>query len=127
MKLCDGSHLIESIPGVPFNFLARKSCTGKSGLFLSRFAPENFDFQCRLRHQLDRKVAKLSPYKNEGRTTILLVESDDIAFMDEGVMCDNLRKSYPEGLPSGIDRVWFVHTSIPEDVLFFEMTDALKK
>jgi hypothetical protein len=125
--LPEGSHMISCIPGVPFDFRARKMHTGKAGVLLSRFAPDNSDFPSRLRSHLDRKIAKLAPYKGKGKTTLLLVESDDIAFMNEGVMWDSLRDAYPEGLPPGVDKVWFVHTSIPEDVLFFEMNEAFKR
>jgi len=127
VKLPEGSHIISCIPGVPFEFRARKTHTGKRGLLLSRFTPENSDFPSRLRDHLDRKIAKLAPYKGKGKKTILLVESDDIAFMNEGIMWDSLRDAYPAGLPPGVDEVWFVHTSLPEDILFFEMNGAFKR
>jgi hypothetical protein len=127
INLPNGAHNISSIPGVPFEFHARKMSTGNSELLLFRVAIENKDFFSRLRSHLDRKITKLAPYKGKGKSTILLVESDDIAFMNEGVMWDSLSDAYPEGLPSGVDNVWFVHTSIPEEVLFFEMNGAFKR
>jgi len=127
INLPDGSHVISSVPGVPFEFHARKSNTGKAGLLLSRFAPANENFPSRLRSHLDRKITKLAPYKGKGKSTVLLIESDDIAFMNEGVMWDSLSNAYPEGMPSCLDSVWFVHTSIPEDVQFFEMNGAFER
>ena len=77
--------------------------------------------------QLDRKIEKLSPYKNQNKTTILLVESDDIALMDDGIMWDGLGSAYPKGLPEGLDQIWFADTSIPEEVLFTDMTQAVNR
>lgn len=127
VKLSEGSHMISRIPGIPFEFRATRRCTGKAGVLLSRLAPDNPDFPSRLQNHLDRKIAKLTPYKGKGKTTLLLVESDDIAFMNEGFMWDSIREAYPKGLPPGVDQVWFAHTSIPEDVLFFEMNKAFKR
>jgi hypothetical protein len=126
-KLSEGSHIISNIPGIPFEFRARKKCSGKAGLLLSRFGPYIPDFPSRLKKHLARKIKKLAPYKGKGKTTLLLVESADIAFMDEAVMYDSLSGTYPAGLPSGVDQVWFAHTSIPEDVLFFEMNEAFRR
>ena len=126
-KLSEGSHIISNIPGIPFEFRARKKCSGKAGLLFSRFAPDIPDFSSRLKNHLASKIKKLTPYKGKGKTTLLLVESEDIAFIDEAVMYDSLSKAYPEGLPSGVDQVWFAHTSIPEDVLFFEMNEAFRR
>ncbi|MBA3005658.1 MAG: hypothetical protein KJ900_03320 [Proteobacteria bacterium] len=127
INLADGSHIISNIPGVPFEFHARKTHSGKTGLSLLRFAPILDDFPSRLRNHLDRKIKKLAPYKCKDKSTILLIESDCIAFMNEGIMWDSLSDAYPEGLPTGIDNVWFVHTSMPKDILFFNMNGAFKR
>jgi len=114
-----GHHEIKNVPGVPFEFYAMKKSSNRIGLFFGRFLPNDETFPDRLREQLDRKIKKLSPYKGQNKTTILLVESDDIALMDEGTMWDGLRSAYPEGLPQGVDQIWFADTSIPENILFF--------
>jgi len=126
-KLTEGSHIISSISGIPFEFRASKKCSGRAGLLLSRFSPDIPDFPSRLKKHLARKIKKLTPYKDKGKTTLLLVESEDIAFMNDGVMYDSLSEAYPEELPSGVDQVWFAHTSIPEDILFIKMNKAFRR
>jgi len=125
--LSEGSHIISGILGLPFDFRAKKNTNAKSGLILSRYSPDITDFTTRLRKHLDRKVAKLASYKEKDKTTLLLVESNDIAFMNDGVMWDSLKSAYPEGLPTGIDNVWFVHTSMPENIEYFDMNTAFTR
>jgi hypothetical protein len=124
-KLAMGAHTIEDVPGIPFEFYAMKKSSIRTGLLLGRFAPNDHTLPDRLRDQLDRKIEKLSPYKAQNKTTILLVESDDIALMNDGIMWDGLRLAYPDGLPQGLDQIWFADTSIPEELLFTEMTQAV--
>lgn len=124
-KLSIASHNISEAPGIPFEFRATKRISSRSGLLFSRFAPEDRSFPNRLRSQLNRKADKLAPYKKQGKTTVILVESDDIALMDEAIMWDGLRSAYPDGLPSGVDEIWFADTSIPEEILFTDMTGAV--
>lgn len=124
-KLPIGSHTIKVVPGIPFEFYATKRSSSRTGLLFSRFAPNDQTFPDRLREHLDRKVRKLSPYKRKSKTTILLVESDDIALMNDGIMWGGLRSAYPDGLPQGLDQIWFADTSIPEEILFTDMTQAV--
>ena len=129
-KLSEGLHIISCISGIPFEFRARKKLSGKTGLLLSRFSPCISDFPSRLKTHLTRKIKKLTPYKGKGKTTLLLVESQDIALMDEGMMYDSLGEAYPEGLPSGLDQVWFAHTSTPETtetIEFVMMNKAFRR
>lgn len=124
-RLSMGSHTIKEVPGIPFEFYAAKKSSSRTGLFFGRFAPHDQTLPDRLREQLDRKIEKLSPYKGQNKTTILLVESDDIALMDEAIMWDGLRSAYPDGLSKGLDQIWFADTSIPEEILFTDMTQAV--
>lgn len=124
-KLSIGSHVINDVPEVPFEFYANKRNSNRTGLLFGRFAPNDKTLPDRLREQLDRKIEKLSRYKGQNKTTILLVESDDIALMNDGIMWDGLRSAYPNGLPQGLDQIWFADTSIPEEILFTEMTQAV--
>ena len=124
-RLSMGHHTIRDIPGIPFEFHVTKRDSSRTGLLFGRFAPSDHTLPDRLRKQLDRKIEKLSPYKARNKTTILLIESDDIALMNDGIMWDGLRSAYPNGLPQGVDQVWFADTSIPEEVLFTNMTQAV--
>ena len=55
-------------------------------------------------------------------TTILLIENDDIALMNEVKMLDAIRGAYPDGLPCGVDEIWFADTSIPKEPRFQNFT-----
>lgn len=123
-KLAFGSHEVRSTPGIPFTFHVIKKRSDRPGLILGRFAPDIQGLSSRLRKQLDRKAVKLSRYKSEGKITILLVESNDIALMDDSKMWESLKQAYPNGLPDGVDQVWYADSSIPENILFTEMTRA---
>ena len=87
--------------------------------------PENSDFPKRLRVHLNRKAKKLIPYRENGFKTVLLVESDDIALMDGSIMLDGIREAFSQKLPDGVDQIWYADTSIPEEILFHNLTDLI--
>ena len=60
-----------------------------------------------------------------GYTTLLLVESEDIALMNESKMLAAVRKAFPDGLPIGVEHLWYVDTSIPREILFKDFTSFL--
>jgi hypothetical protein len=45
--------------------------------------------------------------------------------MNEQKMLDAIRQAYPDGLPSGVDRVWYADTAIPDDIHFNDFTASL--
>jgi len=57
--------------------------------------------------------------------TILLIESDDVALMDESIMLGGIRVAFSQKLPDGVDEFWYVDTSIPEKVLFYKLTESI--
>jgi hypothetical protein len=123
-KLPFGRYIINK-DKIPFEIFATKRKSARHGLLFCRFAPDDKSLPERMRKQLDRKLKKLIPHKERDKTTILLVESDDIAFMDESIMWDELRLAYPKGMPDGLDQIWFADTSIVEDILFINLSRAL--
>lgn len=126
-ELEDGRYSDLQIPGVPFRVYVFKKSVCKAGLVFSRFSPIDNTFSERLSEQLSRKAKKIRPYKDQGFTTILLVESDDIALMNDDIMLDGIRKAFSKGLPDGVDHVWYANTSIPYDLLFFDFTQSILK
>ena len=88
----------------------------------SRFDPEDDTLPVRIRKLLDKKARKLRKYHGSSRTTIMLVENDDIALMNDAKMLDALREAYPDGLPQGVDEIWFADTSISDKPLFRDFT-----
>jgi hypothetical protein len=123
--LRDGRHLIDNVTKIPFQFHANKATDRKPGLIFYRLSPVDNDFVNRLQAHLNRKAKKLEPYQGKGFKTILLVESDDIALMDEGFMLDGIRTAFSRDLPKGVDQIWYADTSIPESILFHNFTAKL--
>ena len=68
---------------------------------------------------------KLRKYQEPSGTTMLLVENDDIALMSEAKMLDALLEAYADGLPQGVDEIWFADTSIPDKPQFRDFTTRI--
>ena len=126
-QLTTGMHNVRGVTVIPFEIHVTKKESNRNGLFFGRFAPNDQTFPDRLREKLAQKTDKLSRYKNKCKSTILLVESDDIALMNDGIMWDGLRSAYPDGMPQGVDEIWFADTSIPEEIVFKDMTKAVAR
>lgn len=104
-------------PIVMFVWKGRSRLTG-----FARVAPRDSTLLTRAKEILDRKAMKLKRYQVPGTTTILLVENGDIALMNEPKLLDAIQGACPEGLPRGVDQIWFADTSLPEDPRFREFT-----
>ncbi len=128
-QLSDGCHNLDNIPGVPFRLRVKKASDRPPRIIFSRIAPEDESLPGRIRKHLEEKekIRKLEPYKARGLITVLLIESCDIALMNWDIMFEALRKAFPEGIPLGIDMVWYIDTSIPSELEFKDFTDRLKK
>jgi hypothetical protein len=120
--IADGTHIIEDISEVPFRIYVTKASDRPPGLYFARIAPADATLVNRLRKQLDRKAKKLQKYKLINKTTVLLVENDDIALMNDAIMHDAINKAYPHGPPNGVDQIWYADTSIPSEIQFTEFT-----
>ena len=88
----------------------------------ARFDPEDDTLPSRIRKLLDRKAKKLKRYKGPSFTTIILVENGDIALMNETKMLAALREAYSDGLPQGVNEIWFADTSISDKPQFYDFT-----
>ena len=88
----------------------------------ARFEPQDDTLTARAKYLLDRKAIKLLKYQTANTTTILLIENDDIALMNEMKLLEAIREAYPDGLPQGVDEIWFADTSIPQKLLFRDWT-----
>jgi len=125
--LPDGMHIVSNEAGIPFEFHVKKSSERKPGLFFARFAPEDNSLPERIRLHLARKAQKLKPYKKQGYATILLVESDDIALMNENIMLDAIRRGFSNHLPEGVDQLWYSDTTIVDELLFYDFTESIQR
>ena len=100
----------------------QSSCRG-----FSRIEPCDDSLATRVRRLLDRKARKLVRYRTADTSTILLVENDDIALMNELKLLNTIREAYPDGLPQGVDEIWFADTSIPDKPRFLDLTTEIVK
>lgn len=125
-NLLDGRHLVDNVPGIPFRMHVMKQSNRPAGLFFGWLEPHDDTLPIRVRNLLDRKADKLAKYHKPGTTTVLLIESDDIALMNEFRMLEAIQEPYPEGLPGGVDEIWYADTSIPTEIEFHNFTEEIK-
>jgi len=116
-RLTDGRHVLNGVPGIPFRLHVTKASDRPPGVFFSRFVPPDETLVARVKTKCDEKAEKLLKYKSD-KTTVLLLESDDIALMSEIMIRDAIQKAYPEGPPTGVDQIWYADTSIPNELEF---------
>ena len=122
----DGHCWVEDIQNIPFKFFIRKSSDRTPGLFFARFEPEDDSLSDRLSIQLQRKIKKLSLYKEQGKETILIVDSNDIALMNQWRMTEAVFTAFSEGFPKGLDQIWYADTTLPNNLIFDNITDTVK-
>jgi hypothetical protein len=123
--LSDGKHEISGIEGIPFEFQAIKASSRRPGLKFARITPNDKTLAARLRQQLSKKAAKLASYQKDGMTTILLIESDDIALMNRHIMREALQTAFANEPLEHVNQIWYVDTSIPSEVQFYDFTFIL--
>jgi hypothetical protein len=125
-QLPDGRHTLENLPGILFRLRVTKQSDRPPRIIFGRITPEDESLPEKIRHHLDsKKIKKLAPYQGQDFITVLLIESEDIALMNESKMLDALRKAYPEGLPYIISKIWFVDTSIPSEIRFRDFSNLV--
>ena len=124
-RLEDGDHVLDNIPGIPFKLDVHKEVDFPARLFFARSIPNDNTLPSRFKAQCDKKAKKLAKYQDLGKTTILLIESYDIALMSPRKMLTTIRKAYPNGLPSGVDKIWYADTSIKGRITFKDFTPDL--
>ena len=124
-RLVDGRRVLENVHGIPFRLRVSKASDRRPGIFFARFDPKDDTLPARIRKQFDRKAKKLAKYHSPDKTTVLLIENDDIALMNEGRMLDSIQIAYPSGLPNDVDKIWYANTSIPKDIEFMDFTPEI--
>lgn len=125
----DGWHEVSEQINIPFRFFIDKRSDRPPGLFFARSKPQMDSLPERLPAQLNRKVKKLVSYKTKGKNTMLLVESGDIALMNEDKMLEYIDKALGKEILKDIDQIWCADSSIsdlPEDVEFRNLTEMLR-
>ena len=122
-----GKHCLNNIPGIPFHLTIDKRTSHIPGVAFWRSKPDDDTLSCRVKELLDRKAKKLNKYQDIGKTTVLLVESNDIALMDihGRTLLKAIGEAYPFGLPIGVDKIWYVDTALPDWITFKDFTSDL--
>ncbi|OLC49390.1 MAG: hypothetical protein AUH82_00715 [Chloroflexi bacterium 13_1_40CM_4_65_13] len=122
--LADGRREVR-IEGVPFPVdVSQWSVPARipPSLFFGRYTREDATLPQRIRALCDRKIQKLAAWKARGKTTVLLLENDDLALMNHIKFSDALRDAYPGGRPAGVDQLWYVSTAIQPTLQFLDLS-----
>jgi hypothetical protein len=118
-NLPDGRHQITGVPGIHFGFNVTKAQGLRfDGVRFARHDPRDSTFNTRLRDQLagrHKKLAVLRRHRDEGKSTLLLLESGDIALMNAGMIIAALEAAFPT-CPAEVDELWFMHYVAPRTV-----------
>lgn len=126
-RLPEGRSIIEKSSEIPFRLHVVKATGRSPGVFFARYEPDDKSLPERVKAAFDRKATKLAKYQGPEAITVLLVESDDIALMNEGKMIGAIRTAFPAGHPAGVDQVWYVDTSITGALEFRDFTAEIRK
>lgn len=110
------------IDGVPFPVIAWKRLDMPAGIHFSRLVDDSLEtLAVSSAPLIERKAKKLASYRDAGKTTVLLLESDDIAMMNHIKMHDALNEAFSSVWPSGVDQIWYADTSLWPAVRFYDM------
>ena len=115
-----GEHELDDVPGIPFTVRVKKCSQPPFCLWFQRSCPEELSpglppsqvntrppLPEYFRAQLDKKAEKLAPYKICGKTTVLLIESGDIAFMNPQIMRSWIKEAFHNDIPDGVEQMWY--------------------
>lgn len=111
----------------PFRMYVSKYKSDSAGVYFARAA--NFDensLKERVCKLIIEKSKKLECYKIEGKQTIIIVESEDTAFMNKQVMKNAIENGFASlEYPSYLDEIWFAHIILDKTVEFTNMYDLM--
>ena len=122
-----GKHKLNNVPDIPFQLTVNKRSSHIPGVAFSRSIPDDDTLSHRIKELFDKKAKKLMKYQGV-KTTMLLIESNDIALMDvQGWKILNaIREVYPISLPVGVDKIWYVDIAdLPDRISFKDFTSDL--
>ena len=119
----DGQHDLENVPSIPFPLNVDKDSDYKfPGLVFYRNQPNDNTLPNRIKTLCDEKARKLAEYQESGKTTVILIENNDIALMNRTMMQQEIQNAYPNGLPAGVDKIWFADKTGDSDITFEDFT-----
>ena len=121
---------INSVPGIPFRFRVIKDSDSRPGVCFGLPEADDSSLPKRVKGLLDAKAEKLAKDQGTEKTTVLLLENNDIALMDPygRKLLNAIREAYPRSLPPGVDKIWYADTaaaSSPDGIKFTDFTPDL--
>jgi len=124
--LPDGAHTTR-VPGVPFELSVTKESDRPPGIFCIRVAPPDDSLAERCGVILNRKAKKLQAYRAAGKTTVILLESRDMALMNVNKLAEAVRDAFPSDLPDGVDELWHADASVPAGMEFWNLGEMIRR
>lgn len=118
----EGGHVIH-IPDVPFELRIEKVSNEPPALIFSRsFNKGKETLESSIGPLVQKKAKKLAPYVQNGMVGILLIQTEDIAFMNRVRFAEAIRASFPIKLPDGVDQIWYADATIRPYLSFYNIT-----
>ena len=127
--LGSGDHEFDDIPSIPFTVRVKKCSQPPFCLWFRRSSPKQLSpgfpssrvnkrppLPDYFGAQLDKKAKKLASYNHCGKTTVLLIESGDYAFMTRRIMLSWIKEEFPNDLPDGVEQIWYATRYMEERV-----------
>ena len=124
LSLADGCRVLNGVPDIPFQFDVIKGNELPKHILFVLVNPDDSTLPEHIKELIDRSAKKLAEFQDTedaGKTTVLLIESNDPALMNDRIL-GAIRKAYPEGLPSGINQIWYGETV--EDPIYVFTTET---
>jgi hypothetical protein len=119
----DGRHEIE-MPGTSLKCFAFKESGRPAGVFLARPVQDDPTLPQRVGQQITRKMKKLRRYKSDGYTTVLILETQDNALMNQQKMLEAVRDGLGGAMPEGLDQLWFTEA---RGAYFFDFAKPIRE
>lgn len=120
-QIAIGRHEL-AVDGVPFPVTVWKRVDLPAGVYFSRLVVDSYETLAESAGPLIvRKAKKLGVYQQRGKTTVLLLESDDIAMMNHVKMHEVISAVFPGAWPGGVDQIWYADTTLWPATRFFDM------
>ena len=112
-SLPEGFHVMQAV-GVPFELRVEKVSNEASMLVFSRsHDPAGDTLEASIGPLITRKAKKLVSYTESGMIGILLIQSEDLAFMNRIRLATAIVDAFPKSLPEGINQIWYADATIP--------------
>ncbi len=119
--LRDGRHDVR-LPKTDLTCLALKQSAQPPGVILSRPIQDDHTLAQRVGQQITRKMKKLSRYKADGYTTVLILETHDQSLMNQHKMLEAVRTGVG-AMPDGLDQLWYTEA---HGAYFFDFAEPIR-